>query len=543
MKKRIYLIVLVLLLCASLMACQSKNEKEQQPEESTTVLSSEDGETEKDSTNDDANADADDGEDNVSVDLKQAGRIGELMAEFEKETSIKPYKMDSVLNGEDFDVPAIPLDIFSDDLNVESVSYQNNAKVDKNFINKTQSADQMRFYGEHWSFDIVLSDKVSDSEDRNIILPRVFKAYREHLEKEGAEPIGIEETNQILVSKGDLIIHLFRESDYIRVSIVKERPIALNKPFTIKTSDYKDGEAIFVLDLPVDEYVYSEVQMDKGAFTNQLYQNRVSGRYTCRLNNFIYYDEEEGLDFVNYDFPYLPGRTIVKFDWKEEENKPNKINYVVKSEGKINSVRFGEELGAIRLTSEQVESVSVKMVLGDDITIEHPQVNIDDIYFDRTPENGYFAFVPAGLYHLKIDTTDSIANGFYTVRVPVNAGQVTDVIVPENFTDSITDTEIAGIEQGIDIQDVARVESKENVVKVVFTLLDDEVKSIEPSKENMSAYESGIEGTVLDVKLIPTPPDVVLLLDSSGSMEGQMEATIEAAKEFINGLPENEVFR
>ncbi len=38
---------------------------------------------------------------------------------------------------------------------------------------------------------------------------------------------------------------------------------------------------------------------------------------------------------------------------------------------------------------------------------------------------------------------------------------------------------------------------------------------------------------VLSIDPIPTPPNVVLLLDSSGSMKGQMEQTIEAAKTFI----------
>ena len=37
--------------------------------------------------------------------------------------------------------------------------------------------------------------------------------------------------------------------------------------------------------------------------------------------------------------------------------------------------------------------------------------------------------------------------------------------------------------------------------------------------------------------------NLVLLLDSSGSMKGQMEKTITAAQAFINGLPDNAVIQ
>ncbi|MBJ2354872.1 VWA domain-containing protein, partial [Sphaerochaeta sp. S2] len=90
-------------------------------------------------------------------------------------------------------------------------------------------------------------------------------------------------------------------------------------------------------------------------------------------------------------------------------------------------------------------------------------------------------------------------------------------------------------ETGIEISDVVE---KENVT-FRFSLIDKTTKEILPDVTNTLVYEGGKEGEIIDIKRLEVPPTVVLLLDSSGSMKGQMTATLDAAKAFIEGLPEN----
>lgn len=54
----------------------------------------------------------------------------------------------------------------------------------------------------------------------------------------------------------------------------------------------------------------------------------------------------------------------------------------------------------------------------------------------------------------------------------------------------------------------------------------------------MTITEGGIPGDILDIRRQTAPVNVVLVIDTSGSMGDFMKPTIEAAKKFVSGLPE-----
>ncbi len=519
MKKILSIILIVTLLFTSLSACKKKEEPKKETVQSTTTAPT--------STKAKEKKEAVVQNVDVSVDLKKAGRIDKLIASFPKEKVISPIKLDKTLKGSDYSIPKLPVEAFSDELKLEEIEYERFNTSSFDFINESQVEERLYLYGEQWSYYIY-----PKTEEDIEIVKGAFKAYEEELKRMGAKKVGLVNPDEIFYSKDGIYFYAQNNENYIEVIQVKENRLKINKTLIIKPQEYESGEVYYSFDLPKGQYVHSEIKIDKGAFRLETKQERLSGRYSYILDDGELYEEDEGLEFVNYDFAYMPGRTLLRFSWSED-NMPTKIEFTIKSDGKSKSIKFAQALGGIRLNSDLVERVELEMVLGEEVRVEHPQVDLKELYFDRTPENGYFAFVPAGMYNLKISTKDSVMNGYKTVRVPVNSGQVTEVIVPDNFTNSLKNKEITGIEQGIDIQSI---EGSDDKVKVVFTILDEEVKSIEPSKENMAAYDGGMEGKILEVKPIPTPPEVVLLLDSSGSMKGEMEATISAAKEFINGL-------
>ncbi|MCA1792966.1 MAG: VWA domain-containing protein, partial [Desulfobacteraceae bacterium] len=82
-------------------------------------------------------------------------------------------------------------------------------------------------------------------------------------------------------------------------------------------------------------------------------------------------------------------------------------------------------------------------------------------------------------------------------------------------------------------------EDKDGQVTTFFTLFDQDVPGIKPLIENTVLRENGSEANIKSIEHVKTPADIVLLIDSSGSMKGQMAETIKAAKRFVSSLPDN----
>ncbi|NLY24137.1 MAG: VWA domain-containing protein, partial [Bacteroidales bacterium] len=64
-------------------------------------------------------------------------------------------------------------------------------------------------------------------------------------------------------------------------------------------------------------------------------------------------------------------------------------------------------------------------------------------------------------------------------------------------------------------------------------------RDIFPTKENTVITEGGMQVNIVDIQRRIAPCSVSLVIDSSGSMKKDMDATIEAAKKFVETLPED----
>ncbi|NLC43632.1 MAG: VWA domain-containing protein [Clostridiales bacterium] len=75
--------------------------------------------------------------------------------------------------------------------------------------------------------------------------------------------------------------------------------------------------------------------------------------------------------------------------------------------------------------------------------------------------------------------------------------------------------------------------------ELALSVSDPKERDIFPTKENTVITEGGKLVQILDIQRQIAPCSVALVIDSSGSMKKDMAATIEAAKKFIESLPEN----
>lgn len=166
----------------------------------------------------------------------------------------------------------------------------------------------------------------------------------------------------------------------------------------------------------------------------------------------------------------------------------------------------------------------------DTIGIEHPEFRSDAPRYDVTPQGDVVFSLPAGLWKLRSDASESGVN-MATRFVPVFEGMTTLV---ENWPilESSDATGTAGA-SGLTIRSVATSGAD---VSVRFST-PGWSGVIAPT--DLSVTEGGSPGSVLDARPVATPLRLVLLLDSSGSMKADMKQVIEAATAFLERLPKN----
>lgn len=401
-----------------------------------------------------------------------------------------------------------------------------------------QNVEQSRYvYGDEWILKIPFDE--TKSEEENIQFLSDFEMYSADSGSTIMGPYG----NDIIIRSTDVDdIHWWTEvsiwREEIILTIIKEDEIKVGETLIINTADYEDNAAYFSSYNPGNEYQSIYMEYDAGEVALDINIENLTGEYRRRYRTYESVYEEIGTEFYFDSIMYDPGYSNWEISWNDS-SITQQITVTLMKTGEIAEIKYGEPLGAIKVSSEFVSGIDAFPEGYDGVDIDHPEFTTDDRYLDQTPDGDFIMFVPAGYWSVKIYPKGSpLINNYETLMVPVNSGEMTEVEVPYTISSSMK----AGNEdynaRGLRIGGVSEINS-EDEVSVIFTLLDRDTKDILPDLTNTIAAEGGRPVDLVSVKRVETPPSVVLLLDSSGSMRGNMESTLEAAESFINGLPEN----
>ena len=324
--------------------------------------------------------------------------------------------------------------------------------------------------------------------------------------------------------------------DKILLNIIKQDELKVGHTLVVNTADYEDNVARFASYNPGDEYQSIYLEFNAGDISFEIYTDNYFGSYkrSYRTRDAVF--DAQGTGFYYDSIMYDPGFSNWEVRWYDPA-VTKEIKITLLKTGAIPQVKYGEPLGAIKVSSEYVSGIEAFPVGNNNLSIEHPEFSYEDFYLDQTPDGDYIMFVPAGLWDVKIyPIGDSLVSNYETLMVPVHSGEMTVIEVPYLISNALKAGEDDYDERGIRIGTVK--EDTNNQVTFNFTLLDKSTKDILPDPENTTIMESGVPVKLISVEPVKTPPSVVLLLDSSGSMRGQMQATINAAELFIKGLPD-----
>lgn len=182
----------------------------------------------------------------------------------------------------------------------------------------------------------------------------------------------------------------------------------------------------------------------------------------------------------------------------------------------------------------------VRVEPSSNVYVDHPEYSLgSNPYGDITPEGDTIFYLPSGYWNVLVDEMESDVTYCAARLIPVNEGEITVLNIPPSAKEAYGNTELwdAGEhEKGLKILETMEQGSQ---ASITFLMMNSENPDMIPTLSNTEITEGGTPGRIISIERVKTPPSVVLVLDSSGSMRGQMENAVEAARTFIKGLPDD----
>ncbi|WP_025270385.1 vWA domain-containing protein [Hippea sp. KM1] len=337
-----------------------------------------------------------------------------------------------------------------------------------------------------------------------------------------------------------LIAKRIQKDQTIWVKLIKDdREVRILKQTTIqpgsslKLKVRKQNERVyFYCNHPNGRYLAPMIDMPKGSEVSfQIYTTLRNGKLKTVVNYNRSLEAQYTNNFLLLDYPQAAGMYLCSIE-VESEKMPAEIGFSLKDLSSLPKLNNSDKLGGILLKNIPYGSAKVSPEIGEDIY--HPSFTESDLIGDSTPSGDAVFWLPSGLWQLDVDPVTSGQTNIKNLKahfIPTYGGYMTVVNWPEQLLKLFEEP------NSLKLSIIGKKIGKDRG-SVDITLLNYKDNST-LNKSNFSIYESGIEGKVLSVERIKSPPDVVILLDSSGSMRRSMRRAKASTAEFIKGLPKN----
>jgi Mg-chelatase subunit ChlD len=420
----------------------------------------------------------------------------------------------------------------------DEIDYERNACLNISYLDKYNLKKDRRLYGNYWSLEIPYEEELTEEENKQFIydLAKYIEDKNGKIYKNFDDELIFSLEDQY----GGLWWGLVYQSyDRIEYKIVKENTIKSDQEMTINSSEIDGNEYYLSMYHDSDDYYLLDLSCDLGNVYVNIETENNFGFYEKEYRESTTVEDYHGTRTINIgQLSQHKGVSHFRFNW---DDLTESVTFKVRTIEKDSRVEYGELLGAIKVSAEYAKSITAMPSKSGNAfaDIEHPDYKMDSSYLDKTPDGDFLLYVPSGFWDVRIKTkSGSIIPEYVTRNVPVNAGDVTLVEVPYPLEASIHLSDLVSSTSGIAIEGVE--ENLENrTVEMIFSLIDSSTQTIEPNTENTNILEGGTLVNINKIEKVQVPPNIVLLLDSSGSMRGEMAGTIQAAKKFVEGLPED----
>lgn len=337
----------------------------------------------------------------------------------------------------------------------------------------------------------------------------------------------------------------------VEITVVKVNTLPVGKPLTLRPAELSGSSYVFYTS-PTSGKLQSATITLKGSDDDSGVALKIGSTaqwsgYSYETNLSVWdtnLNKKKTDQFVLDDLPITEGALGWKLTWGENVAIPDEISVTLNAVADIPPIKWGETPGGIRVVGAPMASASVFTPKWANVSHRAVPVIDGELNGIADQHGDIFFPAPAGYYNLLIGSGVSDAPNILRL-VPVNAGEITTITVPPEAAAAAGalsrlygdfDANEGGIE-------ITGGKTAENEATLSFVLNDPLERNIALQKEDISVTEEGVDATVLKLEREPAKSDVVLVLDSSGSMGENMKPCVAAAKRFVESLPENTAIR
>lgn len=395
-------------------------------------------------------------------------------------------------------------------------------------------ATRVKIRGEYW--DMRMATGNNAAEMKQTLLP-YLKSINATIHRENEDKVifSVENTEtEIWWGIADL-------RSYLDLTVIKENRLKAGKALTFKLGKGAKVDDFFYIDIPGDRFNTLFVTVPDSIVNLHANVETGAGFYRKSRDHAWSWDAKRGQRLMIDNLPQDKGKCIFHLSRRYDAPPTEVTVSLVENPVPVPQVKMGEAVGALRIKNVPYGRAKIEpeYVRGG-VSVSHPEYPGGQGLFtngDLTPDGDIYLRVPAGLWKVVVQPRDqALANVLQARHIPVNSGEETVLQWPLSMT---TVFGVTG-DGGLKIND-ASVAGE--TAGITFSLLGKDARGVKPARENIEILEGGVATKILAVNPSKLPLDVVLLLDSSGSMKGQMKKALAATQSFVKSLPDNAAIR
>ena len=333
--------------------------------------------------------------------------------------------------------------------------------------------------------------------------------------------------------KNTILYFIFNSQDEEPLILLQQKIFNVGDEFTINTPS-NGNKIYFYLNYPKERYLSMEAEIlnHKGTVDIEAEGYIRRGKLKEKINYSRKINGKEGINYI-LDLPISPGLQL----WSVSNNYGNeklKIKFKIKEEGKIIPTKREDKIGGIIL--KNVPYGNAKVFPEQGVEYNHKNLPIQNNYTgELTPQGNIIFWLPSGYWQLQVypfqkQQQDTLIHFLKAHLIPVFPGHLTEVNWPASLTNTFNEND------GLKLE-IIKIGQKNNLGFLDFSLINLNKTKIEPKTKELEIVEAGLKTKVLKIERISTPPQIVILIDSSGSMKGSMKKASSAVKTFLQGLP------
>jgi hypothetical protein len=378
-------------------------------------------------------------------------------------------------------------------------------------------------YGTYWDFSFPWEDQDQGTQ-----------ALVQRLKGQGAEILS-QNDQEISARRPEtdqrsLWMNFYAYADHCFCTIVREIVLRTGQCLSFDLEEGDQGSVAFYTVHPGDLYQRLDVVCEGANIEFKAELNRKQGKLGHDVDYSHTCYSVHGPKHELSDIPQYTGHTLWKAYLFEAEDR-HTVSVCLEEGPPLPPLKKGDALGGILLKNVPFGHATALPEF--DGTYDYPGFTESSMEGDRTPTGEAVFWLPPGLWKLQVDPLNQERITYLESHfIPVHPGHTTLVEWPQSLAEAFT-------AEGTGRLDIlkASAEGADGVLEI--SLVGEERKKVVPSLKNLTITESGADARVKSVTLLKTPLDVLLLLDSSGSMKGRMKEALEVTARFIQGFPED----